>query len=434
MKYAMKHLRAGLLALFALISAFAIAADWPSFRGPQGLGTSDGRGLPATWSAGENVVWRTELPGPGTSSPITVGNRIYLTSYSGYALSVESPGDMSQLMRHVVCLDAATGKVIWQKEFKPQLPESEYSGGNNTWHGYASCTPASDGKALYVFLGKSGVYALDLNDGAEKWHTDVGSQTTGWGSGNSVVLTDKLVIINASIESSSLRALSKKDGSEVWRVDSIRGARNTPLLVNVPGKSSELVLSLPGSPQGLIVSYNPETGAELWRCKGIPDAGYVCPSLVAHEGIVYAIGGRKNTALAVRAGGSGDVTDTNLLWSTAKGSNVASPAYYQGHLYWVHEKQGIAYCLEAQTGEVKFEKRLEPRPGIVYSSILVADGKVYAISQHDGTFVFAAKPDFEFLAHNTFADDESRTNACLVVYDNKLLLRNDKYLYCLGKK
>ena len=429
-------LRAVIWSLFslALAAAPALAVDWLRFRGPDGLGTSQETGLPADWSDTKNVVWRTELPGPGTSSPVTVGDRIYLTSYSGYALSIDDPGDMNNLMRHVVCLDRRTGSPVWSKEFKPQLPESEYSGGNNTWHGYASSTPASDGQKLYVFFGKSGVYALDLKDGQEVWHADVGSSTTGWGSGNSVVLFENLVIVNASIESNSMRALDKNTGEEKWRVDGMKGARNTPNLVAAPDGQMELVVSLPGNPDGSLVGYDPRTGKELWRCQGIPDGGYVCPSVVAHDGVIYAIGGRKNTAIAVRAGGRGDVTESHVLWRKPKGSNVSSPVYYQGHIYWVHEKQGIAYCLDAKTGEVMYEKRLEPRPGIVYSSVIAADGKVYAVSQHEGTFVLAAKPEFELVAHNAFADDENRANASIVVSNGQLLFRNDKYLYCLGTK
>ena len=105
------------------------------------------------------------------------------------------------------------------KRTSPALPESEYSGGNNTWHGYASSTPATDGTRLYVFFGRSGVYCLDLKDGAEVWHADVGSKTTGWGSGNSVVLFENLVIVNASIESTAMYALDKDTGKEVWKVE-----------------------------------------------------------------------------------------------------------------------------------------------------------------------------------------------------------------------
>jgi outer membrane protein assembly factor BamB len=419
-------------AFMLMLATSTWAADWTRFRGPEGSGASNEQGLPTKWSATENIVWRTELPGPGTSSPIVVNNRIYLTSYSGYGLDASDPGDKSQLMRHVVALERAAGKPIWQKEFAPTRKESDYSGGNNTWHGYASSTPASDGQRLYVFFGASGVYCLNLSDGGEIWHADVGSKTTGWGSGNSLVLHDNLVIVNASIESDALIALDKQSGSEVWRTGRVRGARNTPILVDLPGGKTELIVSMPGEPQGAIVGYDPKSGEELWRCQGIPDGGYVCPSVVAHDGVIYAIGGRKNTALAVRAGGRGDVTESHVLWRTNKGSNVSSPVYHQGYLYWVHERQGTAFCLDAKTGETMYQERLDPRPGVVYSSMTAADGKLYAVSQHNGTFVLAARPQFELLAHNTLGDDDNRANASLAVQGGQLLLRNDRYLYCIG--
>ena len=111
---------------------------------------------------------------------------------------------------------------------------------------------------------------------------------------------------------------------------------------------------------------------------------------------------------------------------------MPAPVYHEGHLYWVHDRRGIAYCLDATTGEVIYEERLSPRPGLTYSSATVADGKIYCVSQQQGTFVLAAKPEFKILAHNTFADDNSRSNASVVVSQGQLLLRSDRYLNCLA--
>ncbi len=410
------------------------AKDWRGFRGYQGNGSATGAAnLPAKWSDKENIDWRAELPGAGTSSPITVGDQIFLTCYSGYAMKRDEPGEMEDLMRHVVCLSRKNGKIVWTKKFKPKLPESKYSGGNNSWHGYASSTIASDGEHLYVFFGKSGVYCLTLK-GDEVWHVSVGDKTRGWGSANSPVLFKNLVIINASIESGTMVALDKKTGKEVWKTGGIKGAWNTPALVGLLNGSTEIVLSLPGRPIGHIVGYDPINGKELWRAEAIPDRGYVCPSVISHKEIVYAVGGRKNTAVAIKAGGRGDVTKTHKLWSVSRGSNVSSPVYYDGHLFWFHERRGVAYCIDVKTGKLVYEKRIQPRPGIIYSSMLVADGKLYMVSQHNGTYVISANEKFELLAHNTFGEDDSRTNACPIISDGQILLRNDKYLYCIGKK
>ncbi len=404
------------------------AADWMQFRGPGGSASIDDTGLPTKWSEDENLVWKVKLPGLGTSSPITVGERIFLTCYSGYAESVEDPGDQKDLMRHVVCVDRATGKIAWKKELKPQLPESEYKGGNNTWHGYASSTPVSDGQRVYVFFGRSGVYCFDLA-GKPLWHADVGTRTNGWGSATSPVIYKNFVIVNASVESGAMVALNKLTGKQVWRANGTGNAWNSPVLVDVPGGKTEIVLSLPGRGGGKLMGYDAENGKELWNCEGIAD-GYLCPTVMAHDGVVYAIGGRTNTAVAVKAGGRGTVKE---LWRTGKGSNVCSPVYYDGHLYWVHDRNGVVICLDATDGKVVYEERLQPRPGVVYASGIVADGKLYFVSQHSGTFVVAASPKFELLACNKF-DEDARTNASAVVDNSRLLIRSDKYLYCVGAK
>src|SRR5262249_48748622 len=151
-----------------LVTANATAGDWTQFRGPGGLGKTAEKGLPVHWSAKQNVVWRTELPGPGTSSPIVVGNRIYVTSYTGYGLEA-GQGDMNDLKRQLLCIDRTNGRVLWAKQFQPVLPEHRYAG-EGSYHGYSSSTPTSDGERLYVFFGKSGVFCFDL-DGNELWHT-----------------------------------------------------------------------------------------------------------------------------------------------------------------------------------------------------------------------------------------------------------------------
>jgi hypothetical protein len=350
-----------------------------------------------------------------------------LTCYSGYGLNARSPGNPKDLKRHVVCLDRADGKVVWTKEVEQVLPDQEYAGAYLPLHGYASGTPASDGERLFVFFGKSGVFAFDL-DGKQLWHASVGTRTHNWGSGTSPVLTKDLVIVNASVESNSLVALNKSDGQTAWTVRGITSSWNTPLLVDVAKDRQELVVSV----QGRLLAYNPETGAELWRCQGVND--YVCPSVIAHDGVVYVIGGRTNTALAVRAGGKGDVTNSHVLWRIDRGSNVSSPVYHDGHLYWASESRGNVYCVRADKGTVVYEQRLKPAPDRIYASPILADGKLYYVSRTHGTFVIEAKSEFKLLAHNTIASDRSVFNATPAVNNGQLLLRSDRFLYCVGKK
>jgi hypothetical protein len=147
--------------------AFLSAADWTGFRGPTGQGISEEKGLPVKRSSTENIVWKVDLPGPGASSPIVVGDKVFVTAYSGYGLK-ENTGDQKDLRRHLLCFNRKTGDKLWDKTFEPKLPEHNYSG-EGAYQGYAGNTPVSDGERLYVFFGKSGVYCFDL-DGNEKWH------------------------------------------------------------------------------------------------------------------------------------------------------------------------------------------------------------------------------------------------------------------------
>lgn len=408
------------------LGATAHAEEWVQFRGPNSAGISTATGLPTTWGTGQNVVWSTKLPGPGGSSPIIVGDKIFVTSYSGYAESADNPGDMNNLKRHLICLERASGKILWTKEFAAVMPESEYVGGNNTRHGYATSTPVSDGKSLFVFFGISGFYAFDL-DGNELWKADLGKGTDGWGSATSPVLYKNTVLVNAGVESEKLYALDKATGAVVWSTGGMTKTWASPVLVDVGG-AIEVVVSLPEK----LAGYNPETGEELWFCKGVPDF-YVCPSIVAADGVVYATGGRKSATMAVRAGGRGDVSGSHVLWTVDKGNNVTSPVLVDGYLYWMHESRGIAYCVDAKTGAIVFEGELDPKPGLLYASITAVDGKLYAPSQLGGTYVLEAKPAFKQLAVNKFEDDPARVNATIAVSNNQFILRTDQAIYCIGQ-
>ncbi len=407
--------------IVALWTATLPAGDWTQFRGSGGLGVSDEAGIPTTWSSTENVVWKVEMPGPGASSPITLGDRVFITCYSGYGLE-PNEGDQAALVRHLLCFSRKDGTEIWRKKFEPKLPEHKYQG-EGSYHGYAASTPTTDGQRLYVFFGKTGVFCFDLN-GNELWQASVGEGTNGWGSGSSPLLYKNLLIVNASVESGSLVALDKMTGEEVWRTKGINSAWNTPLLV--PGEKPELVVSISDH----LVSFNPDSGEELWRAEGVHR--YVCPSVVYHDDVVYAIGGG-HTSLAVRTGGSGDVTKSHGVWRLTKGSNVSSPVYYQDHLFWTRDGN-IACCQNPATGEIVYEERLEPGSGTIWSSPVLADGKLYYLSQHNGTYVVAAKPQFELLAHNKFDEDDSRANASPAVSGGQLFLRTDRNLYCIGAK
>jgi outer membrane protein assembly factor BamB len=400
-------------------------ADWPRFRGPDGRGVAPDGHPPAQWSDKENLTWKTPLPGAGASSPIVVGDRVFVTCYSGYGLSEDEPGKLEDLKHHVVCAKLADGKILWQKAMKAKLPEQEYRS-YMTLHGYASATPASDGQAVYCSFGRSGVYAYTLA-GEEIWQADVGSGTHGWGSAASPVLFENLVIQNACIESGAIVALDKKTGKEIWRYEGIKQSRITPLVVPLPDGRQDLVVSSLGQVLGI----DPATGKKRWECRGVQQ--YVCPSVIAEKDVVYITGAITTQTFAIRAGGQGDVTSSRILWESKDGSKVGTPVYYNGHLYWV-DQTGIAFCADAQTGKTVYKERLQVRGrrDKVYASPVVADGRIYVVSREDGVIVLAAEPEFKELDRNRL-DDKSIFNGTPAIVGNQMLLRSDRFLYCIGK-
>ncbi|MEO8352986.1 MAG: PQQ-binding-like beta-propeller repeat protein [Chthoniobacteraceae bacterium] len=415
-----------------LASFDACAADWARFRGPNGSGIAPEAKPPVTWSDTQNVRWKTELPGPGTSSPIVVGDRVFVTCYSGYGED-GGGGDMAKLQRHLVCVDRSDGKIAWSSAVPAVPPEDSYSG-YLTEHGYASHTPASDGERVYVFFGKSGAAAFDLT-GAKLWQTSLGTDSNrkNWGSGSSPILYKDFVIINASEESHAIVALEKKTGKVAWRAegDALEYSFGTPVLAESEGRT-DLVFSVPGQLWGL----DPDTGKLRWFAEtGLP--GNIAPSVIAGDGVVYAFGGfPKLGALAVRTGGKDDVTKTHILWTGSISTYVPTPVLHEGRLYFVSDA-GFATCLGAKTGSVVFKERV---PGAsaagrggkpFYASAVFADGLVYAVSRQNGTFVFEAKPEFKLVAENKLAGDESQFNATPAIADRQLFLRSNRALYCI---
>ena len=398
-------------------------ADWTRLRGPGASGISSDTGLPITWSATENIVWKTALPGKGGSSPITLKDKIFLTAYTGYGIDRSNLGTQEGLMLHVLCFNRADGKLVWETKGKALLPEQKYDGGHIDLHGYASATPVTDGESLFTFFGRSGVRAYDL-EGKLLWTVEVGSNVNGWGSAASPIFFGDLLIVNASVESESLIALNKKTGKEVWKATGIRESWSTPAIVDLPDGKQELVLAM----HSRVVGFDPATGKQLWQCAGFPD--YVVPMTVADKGIVYITGGRSSSTLAVRAGGRGDVTETHRLWTLNKGCKVPSPLIHDGLLYWVSNLDTAA-CIDAATGEIIYHQRL-PKRGAFYGSVVMAEGRLYAVSKMRGTVVFAVGKEFKQLARNNLGD-ESIFNATPVISNGQLLLRSDRFLYCIGK-
>jgi outer membrane protein assembly factor BamB len=425
-------------ALFVLALAAAlpaVATDWPQFRGPTQAGTAPADAdPPASWGDTKNLRWKTPLPGPGSSSPAVVGDRVFVTYYTGYGVSRTDPGDPAKLVRHLTCLGRTDGKVQWTADVPGVSPEDPYKGFINE-HGYASSSPVCDGERVFVFFGKTGVLAFDLA-GKQLWQTSVGTETDvrGWGSAASPVLYKNLVIVNAASEGRAVVGLDKATGKQVWKAEGkkLSLSFSTPALVKVDDSRTDLVVAMPNEVWGV----NPDTGKMAWFATVKCGGGNLSASVTPGDGVAFVTGGFTSTGMAcVRAGGKGDVTGTHVVWEAKQSSYVPTPALADGHLYWVSEN-GFANCADAATGKTLWEP--ERLAGVasgftskpVYASAVVAKGRVYAVTRKAGVFVLAAGPKFEQLARNTLADDTD-FNGTPAVVGRQLFLRSNKALYCV---
>jgi hypothetical protein len=444
--------RVGLLLVAGLaVQAAATAADWPQFRGPGGTAATAEKELATEWAQGKNLLWKAEMPGPGASSPVIRGGRVYLTCYTGYGVSRDGSGAKSDLVRHLVCLDASTGKQIFSTEIKSNTPEANYSG-QMTQHGYASNTPAVDDERIYLFLGTAGVRAFDLK-GNLLWQAETGRGTNMWGSASSVVLEGDLVIVNAAIENNAVMAFERETGAKAWQFDIPGRSWSTPAVIHT-ADAAELVVSV----EGYVLGIDAKTGKERWSCEGIAD--YTCPAVVPGQGVAYVCGGRRSQLLAVRAGALAADAGSRIIWQQRIGANVTTPVLHRGHLFGVSD-QGIAYCVEAETGKIVYQQRVggEVRAAVrpaafqqpgqprrrggggrgfgggtqFYSSAIGLGDAILAVSRRDGAFVIAAEPEYALIAHNRLADDDTNFDGTPAVADGKIYLRSNRALYCIGK-
>ena len=432
------------MALVFGLTTLVAAGDWPRFRGLNGSGiSSDSEATPVEWSPDKNVRWKAPLPGAGVSSPIVIGDRVFVTCYSGYGANF---GKIEDLKRHLICVDRSSGKVLWDKAVDAVLPEDSYSGMGIPAHGYASHTPVSDGKRVYVFFGKSGVLAFDL-EGKQLWHKSVGTESDRrrWGSASSPILHEGKVIVTASAESEAIVALDSETGDEVWRQEAagLANVWGTPLLVKIDDERTDLVLGVPYE----IWGFNPNSGKLRWYSE-IPAGDQYSSSVVAVQDVVYSIEGRGGGSAAVRAGGKGDVTKSRTVWSGNDSSRFGTPVVYENRLYFF--SSSVAGCNDAKTGKKVFQGRLEGGSssggdggvrsrfgrgggGSDYSSPVIADGKVYYVQGSGSCFVLKAGDKFEQLAVNSVTTDRESFGATPAISNGEIFLRSDKHLYCVSE-
>ena len=412
----------------AILLSFAVRAEnWPAWRGADGLGITRERNLPAQWSATQNVRWKIALPDRGNSSPIVWRNRVLVTQ----ALEKE------QRLK-VMCFERSEGKLLWQSGVS--------SSGKDPTHKtnpYGASSPVTDGERVIAWFGSAGMYGYDLN-GKELWHRDLGQQSHIWGYGSSPIIYRDLCILNFGPGPRSfLIALNKKTGDTVWQVDvpplptgertdgfagkpdGEIGSWSTPLVLEVNGRD-ELIMSWPGQLRGL----DPKTGKELWHCDGLNPLVYASP--IYGEGVLVAMSGFMGSAIAVKTGGTGDVTASHRLWKRDRTKNrICSGVITGGHIY-VMNMEGIAECLELNTGRTVWEERLPGRgpKADSWSSMVLAGDRIYLPNQSGDVTVLRASPKFEVIAVNSIGNE--MCNASLAVSDGELFLRTDKHLWCIS--
>ncbi len=387
----------------------ALAEDWPCWRGPRGDGTSLETGVPVRWSGSDNIAWKVEIPGAGHASPIVCQDRIFLVTCR------EDTGD-----RLLLCLDRSTGKTLWQQTVLRAALEDKHH-----LNSYASSTPATDGKLVYVsFLdGQSMVVAAYELDGTRRWLVRPGEFHSRHGYCSSPVLFEDKVIVNGDHDGDGyLVALDRGDGKTIWKTDRENKTRSycTPLVRQIDGRP-HLVLS--GSKS--VASYDPRDGSRYWIIDG-PTEQFVASMVYNGDLLFMTAGFPDHHILAIRPNGHGNVTDTHIAWRTTENTSYVPSPIVAGKYFLVVSDGGIASCFQAKTGERLWKERIGRR----YSASLVsAGGLVYFLSDDGVTTVVRPGPKFDKIAENDLGE------ACIAspaISGGQIFQRAEKHLYCIG--
>ncbi|MBI5685844.1 MAG: PQQ-like beta-propeller repeat protein [Verrucomicrobia bacterium] len=418
------------LCVLCAVTSSALAANWPAWRGPLGTGIGDEKNLPVKWSATENVKWRVALPERGNSTPIVWNDRVFLTQPVGKE-------------RTLMCFNRSDGKLLWKQGVTTKLDDDPTHGTNP----YCSASAVTDGERVIVWFGSDGLHCYDFA-GRQLWSRDLGLQKHIWGYGSSPVIYGGLCFLNFGPGARSfLVAVDKKTGKTVWQRDEetgygkpppadVRagkggpatyvGSWTTPVIMRVEGRD-QLLMSWPRR----LAAYDPMGGKELWTCAGLNPLVYSSP--IYSGDIIVTMGGFSGSSLAVRAGGSGDITSSRRLWHHPRTKQrIGSGVIHDGRIY-IHNDPGVAECFDLKTGNLVWEERLrgDGKTGQNWSSVMLAGGNCYTITQGGDCFVFKASPKFELVAVNSLGE---RSNSSIVPSNGELLIRTHAALWCIGAK
>lgn len=426
------------LALAVAVVAFLASAvcgralDWPQFRGPLGDGTAPEADPPWVWSETTNVAWKVAVTGRGRSSPVLLGERLWLTTAieQGVVRTRIGPDDM-QVASHVkllaVCLERGSGRRVWEVELF-DVPDPDPVHWLNSW---ATPTPVVEPGRVYCDFGTFGTACLDAATGRVLWQRRL-KLDHQVGPGSSPILWgDRLVLVRDGRDAQYVAALDKFTGQTVWKTDrppiqtgspNLKKSFSTPLVV---GRGDQAQLVVPGA--HWTVAYAPANGAEIWRVRH-GDGFSIGTSPVGGHGLVFfGTGCFRPLLWAVRADGRGDVTATHTEWKTLRQVPVmSSPVLVGEELYWVSD-DGMATCADARTGEVHWQERLG---GACLASPLATRERLYFFRQDATTLVLRPGRQFERLAENRL---EGTLIATPAVDASALYLRTDTHVYCLRK-
>lgn len=420
-----------LLALLPAAAAPLTAADWPSWRGPADNQISPETKFPTTWKwskdASQNIRWRTALPEPGNSSPIILGQKLYLT---------QALDDGKR--RALLAFDRTTGRELWRQE-TPWTAEDTRHESNP----HCAASPVTDGERVVASFASAGVAAYSL-DGKPLWKTDLGLQKHGWGAGSSPVISgDQVLVYHGPGEFSALYALDKRTGKVNWKTP-LKEAQPAERFDGFAGKSggaqgsfsTPLVVTQSGHPEIVIAAANqlrgfaPADGRELWHCDGMNPLVYTSASY--GENTLVALGGFFGAEIFLRPGGHGDVTPERLVYEKrAKKHRIGSPIIHQGHVY-LASTDGFGQCVELKTGRMVWEERLPATGsnGETWASMVLAGDKLYVVNRSGDTLVLRAAPKFELMASNPVGE---LSNATLALSNGDIFLRTHAALYCISE-
>lgn len=388
----------------------ASAENWPCWRGPRLDGTSVETKVPLHWSASSNLLWKTQVPGESHSSPIVHGESIFVVS-----------ADTESQERLLLRFNVADGKLAWRQTVLTSPLERKHS-----LNSYASSTPATDGETIYVaFLDRKEmlVAAYDYS-GKQKWQQRPGPFSSMHGFCSSPLIHKDLVLVNGDHDGDSyLVALKKSDGSTVWKTPRANKTRSycVPLIRDLAGKTQMIL-----SGDKCVASYDPQTGRQHWIIDGPTEQFVASPVHSSKTGLVYITGGfPEHHILAIRPDGSGNVTDSHIVWRTKEGAAYVPSPIIAGEYLFIIADSGIAHCFNAANGELKWKQRF----GEQHASLLQAEDRVYFLNDRGVMNVIKVGPTIELLARNEIGEKCFATPA---ISQGRIFIRGETHLFCVG--